>query len=112
MVTNMTLISSERDEPVYRVGKWNHGAVYRLTVSIFKGEGDEDYTALALNLPGAAGCGGTHDEAVESLKESVLGLLKAYKGNGDPIPWEPIVSDEFANQRGCVKRVILLATAL
>jgi len=106
--TNMIPMEAERTKPVYKVEKWNHDEAYRLTVSIFKDEGDEDYTALALNLPGAAGCGETHDEAVESLKESVLGLIKAYKGHGDKIPWESIFNDELVNQKGRVKKVILL----
>jgi len=106
--TNMIPMEAERTKPVYKVEKWNHGEAYRLTVSIFKDEGDDDYTAIALNLPGATGCGETHDEAVESLKESVLGLIRAYRGHNEKIPWEPVYNDELVDQKCRIKKVILL----
>jgi len=90
-------------EADYKVEKWNHDEAFRLTVSIFKDEGDEDYTAIALNLPGATGCGETHEEAVESLKESVLGLIRTYRGHGDMIPWESVYNDELVDLKGSVK---------
>jgi predicted RNase H-like HicB family nuclease len=106
--TNMTPIEAERTEPVYEVEGWNHDETHRLIVSIFKEEDDEDFTAIALNLPGASGCGESHDVALSSLKESAIGLIRAYKSHGEMIPWEPVDHEAIADQKDHSQKVILL----
>lgn len=102
----MKPMDAEITEPIHKLEKWNRDEAYRLTVSIFKDEGDHDFTAIALNLPGATGCGETQDEAVVSLKESVFGLIKTYASHGEEIPWEPVDNDPSANRVGHAMKVI------
>ena len=104
----MKSMDAEIIEPIHKIEKWNRDEVYRLTVSISKDEGDHDFTAVALDLPGATGCGDTQDEAVASLKESVLGLIKAYASHGDEIPWEPVDTDPSTDRVGHMMQVIYL----
>ena len=77
-------------------------------MSILKEEDDEDFTAIALNLPGASGCGESHDQALASLKESAIGLIRTYKDHGETIPWEPVDHDAIADQKDHFEKVILL----
>lgn len=104
----MTPIEAERTKLVYDVEGWNHDETHRLIVSIFKEEDDEDFTAIALNLPGASGCGESHDQALASLKESAIGLIRTYKDHGETIPWEPVDHDAIADQKDHFEKVILL----
>ena len=94
--------------PDYKADGWNNSKAYRFTASIFKDEGDEDYTAIALELPGATGCGENLEDALNSLKESVSGLIQTYQEDGEKIPWEKVYTDQLVDLKGSVKKVVLL----
>ena len=66
--------------------EWPEQAAYRCHICLVQ-EDDEQISAIVLNLPGAASCGATECEALENVRESILGLIEVYKEHGDPIPW-------------------------
>ena len=58
-------------------------------------EEEGDYSAIALNLPGASGCGDNEDEAVASVLESVSALIESYKETGVAVPWKDSSGSEI-----------------
>jgi len=67
--------------------------VYHCHIAMIREE-DGSCTAIVLNLPGAASEGGTEEEAMRNVRESIRGLIESYKATGDPIPWKDPVSQD------------------
>ncbi len=67
--------------------------VYHCHIAMIREE-DGFYTAIVLNLPGAASEGATEDEAMQNVRESILGLIESYRATGHPIPWKDPVSQD------------------
>lgn len=51
-------------------------------------ESEDDFSVIVLNLPGAVGCGGTEDAAVDNACDAVRELVDQYEQDGENIPWE------------------------
>ena len=49
-------------------------------------EGGE-FVSYCLSLPGAVSCGSTRKEALENLREAVVGCILSYREAGQGIPW-------------------------
>jgi len=64
----------------------------RLHVLVSKEDDEDQYSIVALNLPGCASCGETVDEAIRNIKEAASGLIESYKEAGQDVPWK----DTFA----------------
>lgn len=60
-------------------------------------EQDEDgyYIASCPNLPGCISDGGTRAEALENMKDAMVGYLTSVIKNGDPLPTP--ISEEFVD---------------
>ena len=58
---------------------------YRCHLAIVR-ESDGDYSAIALNLPGAGSCGETEDEAVANAKEAILGVIRGHLDRFGHVP--------------------------
>lgn len=75
-------------------GPWTDAKGYKPNPNVFHchvaliREDDNSISAIVLNLPGAASCGQTEDEAISNVKESVCGLIASYKESGHPVPWK------------------------
>ena len=66
---------------------------YRVLAAVKKE--DEDFISYCLNLPGAASCGGSVEQAIENLREAIAGCILSYRDAGEDIPWtEPSGSEE------------------
>ena len=61
------------------------GKRYRLLAAISEEEGE--FVSLCLGLPGAVSCGDTVKEALENLREAVVGCILSYRDAGQEIPW-------------------------
>ena len=57
-------------------------------------EQDEDgmYVAEVPSLPGCLSQGKTRNEAIENIKEAIVGYIESLEANGEPIP--PSVNEE------------------
>lgn len=67
--------------------KWNRSPnAYRCHLLLIA-EDEGDWSAVVLNLPGVGSCGATEAEAVENVKEAVLGAMESYQAAGEDIPW-------------------------
>ena len=76
--------------------EWQKQDAYRCHVCLIPEEGGA-FSAIVLNLPGAASCGETESEALGNVEESIRGLIEVYKEHGDPIPWKDYRSEEIPN---------------
>lgn len=65
--------------------------VYHCHIALIREE-DGSYSAVVLNLPGAASDGATEDEAMQNVRESICGLIESYNATNDPIPWKDPMS--------------------
>ena len=72
---------------------WRTQNAYRCCVCLIPEE--DGFSAIVLNLPGAASCGDTESEALENVKESIRGLIDVYMEHGDPIPWTDCRSEDI-----------------
>ncbi len=68
---------------------------YRLHVLISKEDDEDQYSIVALNLPGCVSCGDTVEEAKKNIKEAATGLIEAYETSGKPIPWKDTFSQDI-----------------
>ncbi len=75
----------------------------RLVVAVFPD--DDEYSAIALNLPGICGTGATLDEALADFKDAAAGVLAAYRNEAKEIPW---CSETDAIPSGAVRKVVLI----
>lgn len=55
------------------------------TVVIEKAD-DGSYSAYVPDLPGCVSCGDTPGQALDSIREAILGHIKALRELGDPVP--------------------------
>lgn len=74
--------------------EWPKQCAYRCHVCLVPEE-DGQFSAIVLNLPGAASCGKTESEALANVEESICGLIEVYKETGDPIPWKDYRSEDI-----------------
>ena len=77
----------ESDSAKYEFGtpNWNPTS-YRCHLAIVR-ENDGSFSAIVLNLPGAGSVGASEEEAIESAKEAVAGVIESYIEDGEQIPW-------------------------
>ncbi len=73
--------------------EWPKQCAYRCHVCLLREE-DGQFSAIVLNLPGAASYGNTESEALANVEESIRGLIEVYKENHDPIPWKDYRSED------------------
>ena len=74
--------------------EWPEESAYRCHVCLVPEE-DGQFSAIVLNLPGAASCGNTESEALANVEESIRGLIEVYKETHDPIPWKDYRSEDI-----------------
>lgn len=74
------------------VGWPEHG--YRCHICLIP-EDDGTWSAIVLNLPGAASCGKSEEEALENVREAIVGVIKSYLADDETIPWCDSVSDDI-----------------
>ena len=72
--------------------QWSERRAYRCHVCLIR-EDDGSFSAVVLNLPGAGSCGDTEEEALQNVRESVLGVIESYLAAGDEIPWKDSLSE-------------------
>lgn len=60
--------------------------VYRCHLALLKEE-EGGVSILVLNLPGCGSCGDTEEDAIENVKEAVVGVIESYKEDSVEIPW-------------------------
>ena len=64
---------------------YDTGKRYRVLVGVKKERGE--FISYCLTLPGAISCGDTVEEAIENLREAVVGCILSYRDAGQEIPW-------------------------
>jgi predicted RNase H-like HicB family nuclease len=79
---------------VYELVEWTKESAYRCNVCLVPEE-DGKFSAIVLNLPGAASSGKTESEALANVEESIRGLIEVYKEHHDPIPWKDYRSEDI-----------------
>ena len=87
---------SKSNSFVFDLVEWPAQSAYRCHVSLVPEE-DGQFSAIVLNLPGAASCGASESEALANVEESIRGLIEVYNEHGDPIPWKDYGSEEIPN---------------
>jgi predicted RNase H-like HicB family nuclease len=90
-----TLLENESNSASFMFDEvqWPERIAYRCHVCLVAE--DEQFSAIVLNLPGAASCGDTESEALANVEESIRELIQVYAENGDPIPWKEYRSEEI-----------------
>jgi predicted RNase H-like HicB family nuclease len=73
---------------------WRDTKGYMIHVQFTKEE-DGTFTAVALNLPGAASSGVTQDDAKSNIKEAVCQLIESYREVGEQVPWRDSSKDKI-----------------
>jgi predicted RNase H-like HicB family nuclease len=73
---------------------WSARKAYRCHICLIREE-DGSFSAVVLNLPGAGSCGATYEEALENVREAILGVIESYTEAGEEIPWRDSVSDDI-----------------
>jgi len=71
---------------VFEEVQWSNPVAYRCRVCLIP-EDDGTWSAIVLNLPGAASCGNTEEEALANAREAIVGLIESYLADREPIPW-------------------------
>jgi predicted RNase H-like HicB family nuclease len=69
------------------VEDWGPQKVYRCHVCLIP-EDDGTFSAIVLNLPGTGSCGRTREEAIENVREAILGVIESHTAHGESIPWK------------------------
>jgi predicted RNase H-like HicB family nuclease len=59
---------------------------YRCHVCVTRDE-DGAFSAVVLNLPGCGSCGDTQEEALDNVREAILGVIESHIEAGEEIPW-------------------------
>ena len=67
---------------------------YRCHVCLIPEE-DGSFSAIVVNLPGAGSCGDTEEEALENVREAILGVIESYIASGEEIPWKDAESEDI-----------------
>lgn len=78
------------------------GSTYTCAVRIAQEAGV--FSVYAPRLPGTASQGATLEEAIENIKEALLGVIQIHEESGNPIPWLPPARDPI--QQGEIERWI------
>jgi predicted RNase H-like HicB family nuclease len=73
---------------------WSARTAYRCHVGLIREE-DGSFSAIVLNLPGAGSCGETEQEALENVREAILGVIESYLASGEEIPWKDSESEDI-----------------
>ncbi len=76
---------------------------YRCHLAVSQDE-DGQFSAVALNLPGAGSCGATAEEAIANAREAVTAVIESYLEEGKEVPWH----SEYAIPPGATVSWILL----
>lgn len=82
-----------------------HPNVYRCHLAILKDD-EETFSAIVLNLPGAASCGSTEDEAISNVRQAVVDLVAYYSDESQEIPWA--CPDEYSVPEGAKQKWIIV----
>jgi predicted RNase H-like HicB family nuclease len=69
-------------------------------------EGEGGFSVHALTLPGAISQGETEQEALDNIKEAILGLIEEHFARGNAIPWRAVEVDDIP--KDAKKRWILV----
>ncbi|MCD4727483.1 MAG: type II toxin-antitoxin system HicB family antitoxin [Pirellulales bacterium] len=85
--------------------EWDKQKAYRCHVSMVQEE-DGCFSAIVLNLPGAGSCGDSEEEALENVREAVLGVIESHVEAGEEIPWLGL--DEYEIPKGAPTKWILV----
>jgi predicted RNase H-like HicB family nuclease len=67
---------------------------YRCHVCLTRDE-DGTFSAIVLNLPGCGSCGVTEEEALDNVREAVLGVVASHVAAGEEIPWVDSTQSEI-----------------
>ena len=73
----------------------HQSTVIQLHILISKEDDEEQFSVVALNLPGCASCGESEVEAIENIKEAANGLIESYRESGTEIPWLDTFSQDI-----------------
>jgi len=73
---------------------WPEQAAYRCHVCLIPEE-DGTWSAIVLNLPGAASCGDSEEEALLNVREAIVGVVQSYLADGEAIPWCDTTADDI-----------------
>ena len=80
--------------PEIAAQSWLERSAYRCDICLIREE-DGSFSAVVLNLPGAGSCGETSEQAMENVREAVLGVIDSYLEAGEEIPWRDSTSDDI-----------------
>jgi len=79
--------------------------IYFCHLAILREE-DGSFSVLVLNLPGCCSCGDSEDEAIENVREAVVGAVESYIEDGLAVPWQTL--DEYTIPEGAKQKWILV----
>lgn len=83
-----TLLENESNSTslVLKEVRWARQNAYRCHVCLIP-EDDGTWSAIVVNLPGAASCGDSEEEALLNVREALVGLIRSYLADEEAIPW-------------------------
>jgi len=67
---------------------------YRCHICLIPEE-DGSFSAIVLNLPGAGSCGSTEEEAVQNVREAILGVIESHAAANEEIPWRDSMASDI-----------------
>lgn len=102
---DIELVPQNTAATVFLSPVWNEQKAYRCHVSIMQEE-DSSFSTIVLNLPGTGSCGDTAEEALDNLREAVLGVIESHIEAGEDIPWLGL--DEYEVPEGTAIKWILV----
>jgi predicted RNase H-like HicB family nuclease len=73
---------------------WRIPGGYRCHICLIQEE-EGDWSAIVLNLPGVGSCAQTKEEALENVREAILGAIESYVADGEDIPWCDVSSSQI-----------------
>lgn len=79
---------------------------YRCVIAVIS-EGEDGFSAIVTNLPGAAGDGNTEEEAVTSACDAVRAIVECYEEAGESIPWVADLYSVEIPEGAKVRRVLV-----
>ena len=93
-----TVVSGRTSTKLTRLKKLNHYYVQLIP-------DDDGFSAIVLNLPGAASQGNTAAEALRNATEAIEGCVAQYEADEQPIPWKDISFEKL--QIGAICTLIM-----
>lgn len=96
-------LNNRAESKTFECDGWEDRA-YRCHVCVFRD--DDGFSAVVLNLPGVGSCGDTEDEAMQNIREAVIGAIECYNDANETIPWRDSSQEDIPS--GSVQKWIIV----